>query len=266
MQGLEFLDRARRNSVEVSGEDVIVVGGGNTAVDAARSAHRLGAASVRIVYRRTRQEMPAIPEEVDDAIDEGIAIDFLCSPRCESRATGGKRLLTCERMELGEPDDSGRRRPVVRPGFGIRPALRPRHTGPGPGGGPVAVAGGNHAVRGTQPVVSDRGAPVYPAGDLLTNEGTVTAAIGCGRDMALRLHERFSGEKLYRDPPAEDSVVRADRLRLQHFEALRPHREQVLPLADREGSFSEVRQGLSRTSRKRNAASVAASATAATAA
>jgi 2-oxoacid:acceptor oxidoreductase gamma subunit (pyruvate/2-ketoisovalerate family) len=242
MQGLEFLDRSRSNSVEVSGEKIIVVGGGNTAVDAARSAHRLGAASVRIIYRRTRQEMPAIPEEVDDAIDEGIAIDFLCSPLRITR-TGSKRLLTCERMELGERDDSGRRRPVTVPDSGFDlPCDR------------VILALGQAAdlsllpaettLTPTQPVVSEMGAPVYAAGDLLTNEGTVTAAIGCGREMALRLHEHFSGEKLFRQRPAEDSVVRADRLRLQHFEAHRPHSEEVLPFAAREGSFSEVRQGL----------------------
>jgi 2-oxoacid:acceptor oxidoreductase gamma subunit (pyruvate/2-ketoisovalerate family) len=242
VQGLEFLDRSRRNSVEVSGEEVIVVGGGNTAVDAARSAHRLGAASVRIIYRRTRQEMPAIPEEVDDAIDEGIAIDFLCSPLRIARS-GSKQLLTCERMELGERDDSGRRRPVTVPDSEFElPCDR------------VILALGQAAdlsmlpvettLTRAQPVVSELGAPIYAAGDLLTNEGTVTAAIGCGRDMALRLHEHFSGEKLYRDPPAEDSVVRADRLRLQHFEVQRPQPEEVLPLAAREGSFSEVRQGL----------------------
>jgi NADPH-dependent glutamate synthase beta subunit-like oxidoreductase len=80
MQGIEFLDRARTGSVSVAGEDIVVVGGGNTAIDAARSAFRMGANDVRIVYRRTRDEMPAIPEEVDDAIDEGITIDFLCAP------------------------------------------------------------------------------------------------------------------------------------------------------------------------------------------
>ena len=242
MQGIEFLDRARRRAVQVQGEDVIVVGGGNTAVDAARSAYRLGAASVRLVYRRTRQEMPAIPEEVDDAIDEGIAIDFLCSPVRISHA-GEKRLLTCERMELGLPDDSGRRRPVVVPGsaFGL-PCDR------------VILAIGQAAdlsllppdarLSATQPVSSDGAAPVYPAGDLLTNEGTVTAAIGCGCDMALRLHEHFSGENLYRDQPAEQTVVRADRMRLQHFETQHPHGESVLPFTARTGSFDEVRRGL----------------------
>jgi len=242
VQGIEFLDQARRNSIRVSGEDVIVVGGGNTAVDAARSALRLGAASVRIVYRRTRQEMPAIPEEVDDAIDEGIAIDFLCSPlRISGRA--GKRSLTCERMQLGAPDDSGRRRPVTVPGSEFElPCDR------------VILAIGQAAdlsllppdatLSPTQPVTCDGSAPVYPAGDLLTNEGTVTAAIGCGRDMALRLHEHFSGETLYREPPPEDDVVRADRIRLQHFDRHPPHAEKVLELAARNDSFNEVRQGL----------------------
>ena len=115
MQGIEFLDRARVGSVDVSGEDIVVVGGGNTAIDAARSAFRLGAENVRIIYRRTRDEMPAIPEEVDDAIDEGIQIDFLCAPARIS-GDGEKRRLSCLRMELGDPDESGRRRPVVIPG------------------------------------------------------------------------------------------------------------------------------------------------------
>jgi 2-oxoacid:acceptor oxidoreductase gamma subunit (pyruvate/2-ketoisovalerate family) len=242
VQGIEFLDQARRNDIQVSGEDVIVVGGGNTAVDAARSAHRLGAASVRIVYRRTRQEMPAIPEEVDDAFDEGIAIDFLCSPVRISR-DGDKRLLTCERMELGEQDDSGRRRPMVVPNSAFELPCDRVILAVGQAADLSLLPAGATLSR-TQPVDSSGGAPVYPAGDLLTNEGTVTAAIGCGRDMALRLHERFSGEKLYREPPTEDSVVRADRMRLQHFEAHVPHPEEVLAIAAREASFSEVRRGL----------------------
>ena len=242
MQGIDFLDRARRDSVRVRGEDIVVVGGGNTAIDAARSAHRLGAASVRIVYRRTRQEMPAIAEEVDDAIDEGIRIDFLCSPLRISLAAD-KGSLACERMELGEPDESGRRRPVAVPDSAFElPCDR------------VILAIGQAAdlsllppqavVAGSQPLQLDGMAPIYPVGDLLTNEGTVTAAIGCGRELALRLHERFSGEKLYRDPPPEESVIRSDRMRLGHFEAMPPHAENVLPLRARSESFAEVRSGL----------------------
>ena len=242
VQGIEFLDQCRRHSVRVKGEDVVVVGGGNTAVDAARSALRLGAASVRILYRRTRQEMPAIPEEVDDAIDEGIVIDFLCSPRRIS-AQAGRCSLTCERMELGAPDDSGRPRPVAIPGAEFElPCDR------------VILAIGQVAdlsllppdatLSRTRPLTSEGAGPVYAAGDLLTNEGTVTAAIGCGRDRALQLHQHFSGEKLHRELPPEDLVVRSDRIRLHHFEKRQPHAENVLPFAARRESFSEVRQGL----------------------
>jgi 2-oxoacid:acceptor oxidoreductase gamma subunit (pyruvate/2-ketoisovalerate family) len=243
VQGIEFLDRARRNTVRVEHEDVVVVGGGNTAVDAARSALRLGAASVRIVYRRTRQEMPAIAEEVDDAIDEGILIDFLCSPRRISHSAN-RHLLTCERMELGEPDESGRRRPVAMPDslFDLPCDRLVLAIGQA---ADLSLLPPEAALSRTRPLDNDGAAPVYPAGDLLTNEGTVTAAIGCGREMALRLHERFSGEKLYRDPPAESSVVRADRVKLHHFEHQDGRPEKVLPAAVRKSSFEEVRQGLS---------------------
>ena len=131
-------------------------------------------------------------------------------------AADGKRQLSCQRMELGEPDDSGRRRPVAIPGSEFElPCDR------------VILAIGQAADLSLLPRCaelsertadeSDGEAPVYPAGDLLTNEGTVTAAIGCGRDMALMLHERFSGEKLVPGPRPPRPVVRADQIRMQHF-------------------------------------------------
>jgi len=93
------------------GERVAVIGGGNVAIDSARVALRLGAKKVNIMYRRTRAEMPASPEEVEAALEEGIEIVFLAAPLKISRSNGGLSL-TCNRMELGEPDASGRRRPV----------------------------------------------------------------------------------------------------------------------------------------------------------
>jgi 2-oxoacid:acceptor oxidoreductase gamma subunit (pyruvate/2-ketoisovalerate family) len=241
MQGIEFLDRARKGSISVENEVVVVVGGGNTAIDSARSAHRLGAKEVRIIYRRTRNEMPAISEEVDDAIDEGIAIEFLCSPVKISRVNG-KRSLTCERMELGKPDDSGRRRPEVLAGSEFEIPCDRVILAIGQAAD-LSLLPENARLSKDRPIEAGGEAPVYPAGDLLTNEGTVTAAIGCGRDMALLLHERFSGEKLYAEQPDSGTVVRADRIRLQHFERHSRHEERALPIADRR-SFDEVRQGL----------------------
>jgi formate dehydrogenase major subunit len=114
MAGIEFLNRMARNEPTTLGRKVIVIGGGNTAMDAARSALRLGA-EVRVLYRRTRQEMPCLLEEVEGAEEEGIAVDFLVAPTALTRCGGGSGhalQLTCRRMQLGDPDDTGRRRPL----------------------------------------------------------------------------------------------------------------------------------------------------------
>ena len=94
---------------------MIVIGGGDTAIDAARVSKRLGA-DVTILYRRSRQEMPAIKPEIEGALEEGVNIEFLAAP-VEILAKTGKAVgMKCIRMELGEPDASGRRRPVPKPG------------------------------------------------------------------------------------------------------------------------------------------------------
>ena len=101
----------------LKGQRVAVVGGGNVAMDAVRTAKRLGAGRAVIAYRRTRAEMPARVEEVHHAADEGIDFEMLVAPL---EVLGDEKKwvtgLRCQRMELGEPDDSGRRRPVPVPG------------------------------------------------------------------------------------------------------------------------------------------------------
>ncbi|MBN1885132.1 MAG: FAD-dependent oxidoreductase [Candidatus Krumholzibacteriota bacterium] len=109
--GIEFLDRIAGGERPDLGRSVAVVGGGNTAMDCCRSAVRLGAGEVRILYRRTEREMPAAREEIEEAREEGVVMDFLVTPVGIARR-GGRLAITCLRMELGEPDASGRRRPV----------------------------------------------------------------------------------------------------------------------------------------------------------
>lgn len=111
MSGLDFLAKLARNEKPDIGERVLVIGGGNTAMDAARSAVRLGVKDVTIVYRRTRQEMPAQAIEIEDALEEGVHIQFLTAPAGVT-AEDGLLQLACTKMALGEPDQSGRRRPV----------------------------------------------------------------------------------------------------------------------------------------------------------
>ena len=109
--GLVFLRDVNGGTRPDRGQRVVVVGGGNTAMDCASSAMRLGA-KVTVAYRRTREQMPAIKEEVDDAMREGAEFIFLANPVEFTEAKGRVRALVAERMALGEPDASGRRRPV----------------------------------------------------------------------------------------------------------------------------------------------------------
>ncbi|HOV75808.1 MAG TPA: NAD(P)-binding protein [Candidatus Hydrogenedentes bacterium] len=112
MHGADFLRQYALGEKPPIGKRVVVVGGGNTAIDAARTAVRLGAQKVMILYRRTRDEMPADPLEIDAAIAEGVEIQYLAAPIRAVAENGTLTMLRCKRMQLGEPDESGRRRPV----------------------------------------------------------------------------------------------------------------------------------------------------------
>lgn len=109
--GIQFLEQVTKQADIKLGENVVVIGGGNTAIDCARTALRMGAKSVKLVYRRNMEEMPAESYEVEEALHEGVEMFFLTAP---SRIVkeGDKKMLLCIKMMLGEPDRSGRRRPI----------------------------------------------------------------------------------------------------------------------------------------------------------
>ncbi|MFW9981204.1 MAG: FAD-dependent oxidoreductase [Candidatus Thorarchaeota archaeon] len=112
---LSFLDTVNSGKTVELGNNVAVIGGGNAAIDAARTAKRLGAKKVTIVYRRSKEEMPAIPSEVVAAEEEGIKIDFLAAPVEIFEKNKLLSGMKCIRMRLGAPDETGRRRPVPIP-------------------------------------------------------------------------------------------------------------------------------------------------------
>ncbi len=112
LPALQFLQKLTDGPVPVVGNEVLVVGGGNTAMDASRCAVRLGAKSVRVLYRRSRREMPCLMEEVEAAEAEGVQIEFLVAP-LRLRRDGENLRLSCQRMKLGEPDESGRARSIA---------------------------------------------------------------------------------------------------------------------------------------------------------
>jgi len=183
-------------------KNVAVVGGGNVAMDGARTAKRLGADNVYLVYRRTRKEMPARVEEVEHAEEEGIQFFFLHNPvRYEGDDEGRVNKAVCERMELGEPDASGRRRPmptgefveldvdtvVVAIGNGPNPLI-PRTTD-----GLETKKWGNIKAEKKTGRTSIRG--VWAGGDIVLGAATVILAMGAGRTAAKSIDEYLqSGE------------------------------------------------------------------------
>lgn len=242
VQGIEFLDRARRGEVEVRGEDVVVIGGGNTAVDAARSALRLGAHRVRIVYRRSRAQMPAIAEEIDEALEEGVQLDELVSP-LQLRPDGVGQLLTCQRMKLGPPDESGRARPVPETSEDSVFDLRCHRVILALGqSSDTSILPEGSEVRDGKLLLGLTGAAIFMGGDFATNDGTVTAAIGSGRRAALHIHRTLTGEDLF--PPPEAPVAGPADVHVQFFVRRPQERGRAVDPRERRHTFTEVRRGL----------------------
>ncbi len=260
IQGIDFLEQVKCDDIRVDGEDVVIVGGGNTAMDAARSALRLGAASVRVVYRRTREQMPAIDEEIDEALEEGVLIDFLTQPIAlgpVSQADGDSAShgLLCRRTELGEPDGSGRGRPVevTDSDFEIECTRVILALGQSPD---LSVFPDGTEVREGDELLGLLETPVYAIGDLANNDGTVAAAIGSGRRAALHIHQTLTGEVV---PSGEatrvrsdvdewhDEVIRSDALRMHLFERHPPAAGAAIEMGRRHTTFDEIHAGLTET-------------------
>ncbi len=244
MQGIAFLDEALTGNLSLKGERVIVLGGGNTAVDAARTAIRLGASEVSIVYRRTRAEMPAIKEEVDEALEEGVSLQELLGPVALNRDGNGRDWsLACQRMRLGEPDQSGRRSPMAIEGEAVHVALPCDRVILALGQlGDLSLFPEGSQVREGETLIGLTGAPIFAGGDLASNEGTVAAAIGSGRKAAWHIHRSLSGEDLF--PKETAPVVSAATIRLTAFEKASQSRGSLLDPAGRIRTFEEVRTGL----------------------
>ena len=179
------------------GRRVVVVGGGNVAMDAARTSLRLGAAEVYNVYRRSRVEMPARDEEIENAEDEGIIFKLLTNPvRILGDERGRVAGVECIRMELGEPDDSGRRRPVPIEGSEFTIECETLVMAIGNGANPlISQTTPDLAVNRWGYIVVDEatGATnipgVYAGGDIVRGAATVILAMGDGRTSARAIHE-----------------------------------------------------------------------------
>ncbi len=185
-----------------AGKRVAVIGGGNVAMDAARCALRLGAGEVYIVYRRSRAEMPARLEEVENAEEEGVIFKLLTNPvRFLGNDQGWVTAMECVEMELGEPDESGRRRPVTKEGsefiMEVDTVVVALGTTPNPLV-PTTTTGLETTKRGTVVADEETGKTTKPAvwagGDVVTGAATVISAMGAAKTAAASIDAYLRGQ------------------------------------------------------------------------
>jgi formate dehydrogenase major subunit len=253
LPAVDFLAAVTEGRPPQIGSDVIVVGGGNTAMDAARTAVRLGAKAVKVFYRRSRKEMPCLMEEVEAAEAEGVHIELLVAPVRLNRE-GTKLRLTCQRMELGPPDESGRRRPVAVAGsdFTVEATCviaaigqtveLPAAAAPG-----VGLSKWGIAVNPQTLATNLKG--VFAGGDAVTGPDVAIRAVAAGKLAAVSIDQYLSGRGVIGAP--EPVNVMMGRLGEEELAILfrqidaRPRaRMPELPLSERRSTFKEVDLGL----------------------
>jgi heterodisulfide reductase subunit A len=247
IHALDFLAQVNAGEKVGLGRRVAVIGGGNAAVDAARAAKRLGTEEVTIVYRRSREEMPAVAGEVDEAEKEGVRLHILAAP---ARVLGQKGEVTgieCLRMEPGEPDASGRRRPVPVKGSEFTMDVDN-----------VIIAIGQVVDRTVLPeelAYTDGGtlyvdpatretslAGIFAGGDVVSGPADVIGAIAAGKEAAESIDRYLNGADLRQGRPEQPEKAGE-----VSKEGVSPKARAAMPMLDLKGrtnSFAEVELGL----------------------
>jgi len=245
MEGVSFLREINIGNKVRVGDRIAVIGGGNVAIDASRSALRLGAKEATIFYRRTRDEMPASEEEIEEALLEGLKIEFLAAPIRIERKNGALEL-TCIRMELGAVDESGRRRPVaiadtefsltfdtVIAAIGQVPEASDKFGLP--------LGRGNTFQVDPDTLATTREG-VFAGGDAVTGPATVIEAIAAGRQAAVSIDKYLGGSGIIDEALAPPEEIE----KLPELEEGEKHRIAIptLTLIERLCNFAEVELSL----------------------
>ena len=241
--GLAFLQEVNFGKRPAVGPRVAVIGGGNTAIDAARAALRLGAA-VTLSYRRSREEMPASPEEVEAAEKEGVEIQFLQTP--VSFAPGKKGILMkTVRMRLGEPDEGGRKKPIPIAGSEFETEFDRIFLGIGetpdisflPGEVPQSDGKVQVDAQGFTQVPK-----IYSGGDVVTGPAFVSKALGMGKRAAHAVHQHL--QKAPSQPARNIKVVLLKDMNVDYFDPFKRTEVPQLSWSEARQGFSEVKGGL----------------------
>ncbi len=234
-----------RKKIEL-GSKVAVIGGGNVAIDAARSALRSGAEKVDVLYRRSREEMPAFSAEVEEAEREGIGIQFLVAPNRILGENDKVTALECIRMELGEPDESGRRCPIPIKGsnFVINFDTVVLAIGEAPDLS-FLPEGGKITKRKTiecDPLTLETCLPdIFACGDVVSGPATVVDSIAAGKRAAVSIDRYLRGQDL--KAGREEEIKLVEEVPKEGVEKRQRHDMPLLPAEKRIGSFEEVETG-----------------------
>jgi heterodisulfide reductase subunit A-like polyferredoxin len=259
-QGVDFLRELNLTGKVQVGNKVVIVGGGNVAIDVARSAIRMGASEVNIIYRRTRAEMPAWEEEIQAAESEGAKITYLSAPQEIIVRDGCAVGLRCIRMELGEPDSSGRRRPIPIPGseyefeidqlipaIGQRPDLSALND-------TADIKFSRWGTIEVDPITYATGREgVFAGGDVQTGPWVAIGAIAAGREAAESILRYIEGRDMAegREPIKKENPNYRPVPKDAQKQARAKMR--VLPPEERRGSFKEVELGFDEATGKSEA-------------
>ncbi len=243
LEGIKFLYefKLNKNSQGVKkGDKVAVIGGGNTAIDVARTVLRLGGIPT-IYYRRTHKEMPAIAHEVEEALSEGVKIEFLTAPVALTELSGERLQVTLTKMELGEPDESGRRRPIPVNNSDYTIIVDKVVTAIGQKFDDF-VFGGKDVKPRQGKINLDAKIPVFSAGDMAWG-GTVVEAIGSGNMAAEEVHAYFQNLPFSHEKTKSNVVLPAD-INFAYFMPTPKHENHVIHDTDFYNNFEEVVKGL----------------------
>ena len=257
IDGITFLRDIHLGKPTLLKGRAVVIGGGNVAVDSARVAKRLGFRDVAILYRRTREEMPAYSYEVDEAMEEGIEIEFLTAPTKIIGENGEVCALQCVRMELGEPDESGRRRPIPIKGseFEVKTEVVIAAIGQQPDLGPLSLEGEIKASKRGWIVVDPQTGltnmpGIFAGGDVVSGPRTVVEAVGFGKNVASAIDLHLRGEDM-------SAARKGDWQGMEFSPEDAPLKERVamprISLSERQRSFKEIDLGFSEEQAKTEA-------------
>ncbi|MHB9099319.1 MAG: NAD(P)-binding protein, partial [Syntrophales bacterium] len=251
VHGVDYLKRINLGEKVTLGDRVAVIGGGNVAMDAVRTAVRTGSKNVFILYRRSRAEMPAAPEEIEEAIEEGVEMKFLVAPKRVIGKDGRVTGIECTRMELGEPDASGRRRPVeikgsefvidcdaIVPAIGQEADLSfiPQSSG-------VSINKWNNI--DSDAVTFQTTIPgVFSGGDVVTGPQTVVKAVFAGKEAAVSIDRFLKGEEVAAGRAKDWTKGLADKADVSKVAKVSRVSYPLVEPKERKSDFREVGLGL----------------------